>query len=83
MYDLCWYLSDPDWPSPNLELLNHALRQSDEGDVSVNEDTWRASVTRRLEDLPWERLTADVTPFLEGFETMPRRDDLLARLDDG
>ncbi|MYH50859.1 MAG: nucleotidyl transferase AbiEii/AbiGii toxin family protein [Gammaproteobacteria bacterium] len=83
VYDLGWYLSDPDWPAPNLELLNHALRQSDEGDVSMTEDAWRASVTGRLEELPWERLTADVTPFLEGSQTIPRRDDLLALLGDG
>src|SRR4029079_83899 len=27
-YDLLWYLSDPTWPSPNLVLLNNALRQT-------------------------------------------------------
>lgn len=83
VYDLGWYLSDPQWPAPNLELLNHALRQSDEGDVSMTEDAWTTTVARRLEELAWERLTADVAPFLEGSETMPRRDDLLALLYDG
>ena len=39
-------------------------------------------MARRLEDLPWERLTADVAPFLEGAGTMPGRDDLLALLDE-
>ncbi len=29
LYDLIWYLSDPDWPMPNLSLLNAALHQSD------------------------------------------------------
>ena len=82
VYDLGWYLSDPDWPAPNLKLLNHALRQGDEEGAAMTEDTWRASVARRLEALAWERLTADVTPFLEGSEMMPRRDDLLALLDD-
>ena len=28
LYDLVWYLSDPDWPPPNLALLNAALRQT-------------------------------------------------------
>jgi hypothetical protein len=82
VYDLGWYLSDPDWPAPNLTLLDHALRQGDEGHAPLTEDTWRASVARRLKALAWERLTADVAPFLEGSETMPRRDDLLALLDD-
>ena len=82
VYDLGWYLSDPQWPAPNLELLNHALRQSDEEAVPMTADTWRTSVAQRLEKLAWGRLTADVTPFLEGSEAMPRRDDLLALLDD-
>lgn len=77
-----WYLSDPDWPAPNLELLDHARRRSDGPGVPMTEDTWRAGVARRLEDLPWERLTADVAPFLEGAGTMPGRDDLLALLDE-
>ena len=84
VYDLGWYLSDPDWPAPNLKLLNHALRQSDgRDDAPMTADTWKADVARRLAGLPWERLTADVAPFLEGSGTMPRRDDLLALLDDG
>jgi len=29
LYDLLWYLSDPDWPAPNLTLLNNALAQTD------------------------------------------------------
>lgn len=27
LYDLAWYLGDPGWPAPNLELLNAALSQ--------------------------------------------------------
>ena len=82
VYDLGWYLSDPQWPAPNLELLNHALRQSNEEADPMTGDTWKVGVAQRLEALPWERLTDDVTPFLEGTETMPRRDDLLALLRD-
>jgi hypothetical protein len=29
LYDLLWYLSDPNWPAPNLILLNNALQQTD------------------------------------------------------
>jgi predicted nucleotidyltransferase component of viral defense system len=25
LYDLMWYLSDPNWPEPNLTLLQNAL----------------------------------------------------------
>jgi hypothetical protein len=28
IYDLLWYLSDPEWPPPNLVLLNNALQQT-------------------------------------------------------
>ena len=28
LYDLIWYLSDKDWPDPNLVLLNNALNQT-------------------------------------------------------
>jgi hypothetical protein len=28
LYDLLWYLSMPDWPSPNFVMLNSALAQS-------------------------------------------------------
>jgi predicted nucleotidyltransferase component of viral defense system len=28
VYDLMWYLSDPDWPAPNLTLLSNALQQT-------------------------------------------------------
>src|SRR5690606_31566222 len=28
LYDLAWYLNQPAWPNPNLEMLNHALVQS-------------------------------------------------------
>ena len=74
-YDLLWYLSDPDWPAPNLVLLHNALRQSGwEGDLPTR-DTWRRAVRRRLLSADWDRLKADVGPFLEpGAET-----DLMTR----
>jgi len=28
VYDLIWYLGDPTWPPPNIELLNNALHQT-------------------------------------------------------
>ena len=28
LYDLFWYLSQPEWPEPNLVLLNNALQQT-------------------------------------------------------
>lgn len=70
IYDLFWYLSDPDWPAPNITLLNHALAQTGwEGDT-ITADNWRKIVAGRLQTLTWERVVGDVQPFLE------RKDDI-------
>ena len=64
-YDLLWYLSDPEWPAPNLVLLRNALEQSGwEGDPPTR-PTWRRIVAGRLHSLDWDRLRTDVEPFLE------------------
>jgi predicted nucleotidyltransferase component of viral defense system len=65
IYDLIWYLSDRDWPAPNLELLNNALRQTGSPGPDLTEQTWRAAVRERVRGLDWERITSDVRPFLE------------------
>ncbi|HFD38804.1 MAG TPA: nucleotidyl transferase AbiEii/AbiGii toxin family protein [Anaerolineae bacterium] len=64
LYDLLWYLSDPDWPPPNLALLNNALRQTGWSGPPLTETTWRAAICARLEDVVWERAVEDVYPFL-------------------
>ena len=65
LYDLVWYLSDPDWPSPNLALLNNALRQTGWQGEALVSSTWREAVRRRLQNVRWENVLADVRPFLE------------------
>ncbi len=65
LYDLIWYLSDPDWPAPNLRLLNDALRQSDWQGGELTPRSWTEPVAERLEALNWERALGDVRPFLE------------------
>ncbi len=74
-YDLLWYLSDPDWPEPNLVLLDKALQQSGWEEERPAQHTWRRIVRGRLGTVDWDRLKADVGPFLEpGAET-----DLMSR----
>ena len=70
IYDLIWYLSDPDWPLPNLALLNSALRQTDRDSEELTSGTWRQAVATRLDALDWQAAVTDVQPFLE------RQDDL-------
>lgn len=41
IYDLVWFLSDPDWPEPNLTMLNNAVRQTGWEGPSLTEHTWR------------------------------------------
>ena len=64
-YDLLWYLSDPDWPPPNLTLLNNALRQTGWDGPVLTEDNWRGFVLARLDTGDWKKVVADVRPFLE------------------
>lgn len=75
IYDLLWYLSDPDWPAPNLTLLNNALKQTRWIAEYPTEQTWRRIVSRRVEQLPWDRVVADVRPFVESGDDV----DLLSR----
>lgn len=65
LYDLVWYLSAPDWPEPNLALLNNALRQSGWTEAPLTPTTWRSVVRRRLANTDWRAAAADVRPFLE------------------
>jgi hypothetical protein len=65
LYDLLWYLSDPDWPEPNLALLNNALAQTGWSGAPLTERTWRAAVGARLQAVDWTQAAADVRPFLE------------------
>ncbi len=65
VYDLLWFLSDPDWPGPNLTMLNNALEQTGWEGPSMTERTWRGAVWDRLQSASWQRVVDDVHPFLE------------------
>lgn len=65
VYDLLWYLSDPEWPAPNLTLLNNALQQTGWDAEALTEDNWRRIVRHRLQAVDWKQGVADVRPFLD------------------
>jgi hypothetical protein len=65
VYDLFWYLADPDWPAPNLIMLNNALRQTGWQQPDLSHETWRNILWDRLQAVPWRQVHADVLPFLE------------------
>jgi predicted nucleotidyltransferase component of viral defense system len=65
LYDLLWYLSDPNWPAPNLVMLNNALLQSNWSGDLLTPENWRQAVRSRLQTLRWDQIQNDVGPFLE------------------
>jgi hypothetical protein len=65
LYDLLWYLSDPDWPEPNLILLNNALAQTGWKGGVLTRSNWRSAVEQGLDRLDFARAIEDVRPFLE------------------
>jgi predicted nucleotidyltransferase component of viral defense system len=65
VYDLIWYLSDKDWPAPNLNMLNHALAQTGRTGASLTSENWRRIVQAQIESVSWEHVLDDVLPFLQ------------------
>jgi hypothetical protein len=65
LHDLLWYLSDPDWPEPNLIFLRNALQQTGWDGPIPNEHNWRDILCQRLRNIDWKKSVADVRPFLE------------------
>ncbi len=70
LYDLTWYLSDKNWPPPNLVLLNHALMQTNWDGPNLTVEKWRQVVYARLESISWEQALEDARPFLAATEEL-------------
>jgi hypothetical protein len=85
VYDLFWYLSAPDWPEPNLVLLNHALAQTGWLGPRIEAHNWRSVVGERLQELAWRGVVDDVRPFLESAEaaSLLTRENVLGLLTRG
>jgi hypothetical protein len=64
LYDLFWYLSDPDWPPPNLTMLSNALSQTGWEGEPVTMQNWRELIRRRLAELNWTAAIDELRPFL-------------------
>ena len=65
IFDLAWYLSDPAWPAPNLDLLQNALAQTGYTGPPVTARSWRKVVRDRIGTMDWQKVEADVGPFLD------------------
>lgn len=64
LYDLYWYLANPDWPEPNLVMLNAALAQTGWPGEPLTARNWRQVVWDKLAHIDWQQATSDVRPFL-------------------
>jgi len=64
-YDLMWYLSDKTWPEPNSLLLNNALKQTGWSGPEITVDNWRKETALRVSQYDWDKVIADVRPFIE------------------
>lgn len=65
LFDLFWYVSDPTWPEPNLELLNNALKQTGWAGPVLEQESWKPATRERVASIDWEVAERDVAPFLE------------------
>ena len=65
LFDLVWYLSDPQWPAPNLVLLNNSLRQFGWSGPELGPDTWPLHILEKTGSINWKAAAADAAPFLE------------------
>jgi predicted nucleotidyltransferase component of viral defense system len=75
LFDLAWYLTRPDRPVPNFDLLRNALEQTGWKGPKVEPGTWRGILLNRVTSLDWPAVLKDVGPFLED----PRDRQLLDR----
>ena len=64
LFDLIWYLSDREWPAPNLNLLNNALIQTNWHGATLTTENWREAVRAKIESISWELALNDVQPFI-------------------
>ena len=69
VYDLMWFLSNPNSPLPNFAYLNNALKQFGWNGV-VSEKNWQSVIEEKLKTINWEGVIKDVTPFIERTEEL-------------
>lgn len=82
VYDLVWYLTNPEWPEPNEVLLQSALEQGGRVDLLGDGYAWRDALFARLSQEPWDHVLSDAHRFFERPEDawMLERDAVLSVL---
>lgn len=64
-YDAGWYLSRWKNLSPNIAMLQNALRQMGWSEAVPTEENWRDFLFRTIEKTDWRKVVEDVENFLE------------------
>ena len=84
IYDLWWYLNQPNWPGPNLAYLNQSLlQQGGWKSDALTPANWQMIVREQMLPLNWSLVMEDVGSFIidsEGGDGFGK-DQLLALLD--
>jgi hypothetical protein len=76
-YDLLWYMTSPEWPTPNMLMLENALRQTGWPEERIRSLDAGELLSTRFRSLDWEAVRRDVLPFLG----RPEEADLLNEQD--
>lgn len=64
-FDLLWYLGNPDWPAPNLIMLQNALGQSTGAKRAYQAADWQTLVLERAQATDFSAVHRDLAPFLQ------------------
>ncbi|MFZ0544017.1 MAG: nucleotidyl transferase AbiEii/AbiGii toxin family protein [Candidatus Promineifilaceae bacterium] len=83
IYDLWWYLTQPEWPEPNLEYLEQCLQQGGWKNDSLSTADWQMVVREKLLPLNWPLVMEDVGSFIIDLDEQTgfNKEKLLALLD--
>ena len=83
IYDLWWYLNQPNWPGPNLEYLNQSLQQGGWAADLLTPANWQMIVREQILPLKWPLVMEDVGSFIIDLDEQTgfSKEKLLALLD--
>ncbi|NOR22007.1 MAG: hypothetical protein GQ476_04890 [Candidatus Aminicenantes bacterium] len=70
VFDLFWFRSRYRDMTPNLVLLNNAIKQQSTRFKALREDSWLKMVRDKITTLDWDSVENDVMPFLESEDDM-------------
>ena len=61
-YDFLWYISKKQYP--NFELLNNAIKQTQDEDLDINKNNFKEFLLKRVDEIDFDAVRKDVERFL-------------------